>query len=207
MADFEVSKDQRQIWTAWLPSSERGTIPSSPLLLEEPEEPGEVKLSAWETPAIVLSNEQAISVLVAALGRTTWGPGVVVGKTLSYWASVLSLAAALVARQQYLPGLDVQGDGAEFFARWEPVLIGEDRLAAERLARSMPHACRCFAARFAAPAMVRSKRRDRQYFPRYFIRLSTTWFERPQRRRLITWVASSVSTISGFMRCGLAMVG
>ena len=82
--------------------------------MEEPEEAGEVKLSAWETPAIVLSNEQAVSVLVAALGRTTWGPGVVVGKTLSYWASVLSLAAALVARQQYLPGLDVQGDGAEF---------------------------------------------------------------------------------------------
>ncbi len=142
VADFKVSKDQRQIWTAWLPSNEYGAIPSSPLLLEEPEEQGEVKLSAWETPAIVLTNEQAVSVLVAALGRTTWGPGVVVGKPLSYWASVLSLAAALVARQQYLPGLDVQGDGAEFFARWEPVLIGEDRLTAERLARSMPHACR-----------------------------------------------------------------
>ena len=142
LADFKASKDQREIWTAWLPSNERGAIPSSPLLLEEPEEQGEVKLSAWETPAIVLTNEQAVSVLVAALGRTTWGPGVVVGKTLSYWASVLGLAAALVARQQYLPGLDVRGGGAEFFAQWEPVLIGEDRLAAERLARSMPHACR-----------------------------------------------------------------
>ncbi len=139
---FKVSKDQRQQWTAWLPSSEPGALPSSPLLIDLPEEPGEVELAAWKTPALVLTSEQAVAVLLAIFDRTTCAPGVVVGKTLTYWSSVLRFAGALVARQQYLPGLDVQADEVGALARWEPVLVGQDRVEAERLARLMPHACR-----------------------------------------------------------------
>ena len=89
-------------------------LPSSSLLADEPEEPAEVKLAAWKTPALVLTSEQAVGVLLAVMDRTTCGPGIVVGRTLAYWSSVLRFAGALVARQQYLPGLDVQanGDGA-----------------------------------------------------------------------------------------------
>lgn len=139
---LEVSPEQRQRWVAWLPSNEHGALPSSPLLTEQPEEPGAVTLAPWEVPVLVLTTEQAVAVLVAASDRTTWGPGVIVGHTLSYWATVLRFAGALVARQRYLPGLVVEKDGTTFRARWEPVLTGAERLQAEQFARSMPHACR-----------------------------------------------------------------
>ncbi len=93
-AGSRVSKDQKQQWTAWLPSSERGALPSSPLLVDEPEEPGEVTLGPWTTPTLALTSEQAIALLLAAIGRTTCAPGVVIGKTLAYWSSVLRFAGA-----------------------------------------------------------------------------------------------------------------
>ena len=108
---FKLLKDQSQQWTAWLPSSEHGPLPSSPLLADEPDEPGEIKLSAWKTPALVLTTDQAVAVLLTTMDRTTAAPGVVIGKTLAYWSNVLRFAGAPVARQQYLPGLDVPADG------------------------------------------------------------------------------------------------
>ena len=139
---IEISKDQRQCWVAWLPSNEEGALPSSPLLTERPEDQAAVKLACWEVPAVVLTTEQAVAVLVAGIDRATWGPGVVVGKTLAYWATALRFAGALVARQQYLPGIAAGHDGTTLRACWEPVLTGVERLHAEQLARSMPHACR-----------------------------------------------------------------
>src|SRR5262249_43179947 len=137
---FAVSKQQRGRWVAWLPSNDQGALPSSSLLAEGPVDQGALTLAPWEVPAIVLTTDQAVTILAAARGRTTWGPGVVAGKTLSYWATVLRFAGALVARQQYLPGVVAEADGTTFEARWEPVLTGEARLQAERLARTMPHA-------------------------------------------------------------------
>ena len=150
----KASKDQRQQWIAWLPSSERGALPSSPLLVEEPEEPGEVKLGPWKTPALALTSDQAVALLLAMMDRPTCGPGIVVGKTLAYWSSVLRFACALVARQQYLPGLELLANVRGGLARWEPVLVGQDRIEAERLARSMPHACRALCQDEAAPPQI-----------------------------------------------------
>ena len=142
-AASKLSKDQKQQWTAWLPSNDARGIAVEPAAdrrargagLKSSLPPGRPRPSS-------LTSEQAVAILLAAMDRTTCGPGVVVGKTLAYWASVLRFAGALVARQQYLPGLDAEADGTAVSARWEPVLIGEARLEAERLARSMPHACR-----------------------------------------------------------------
>lgn len=139
---FAPAKEQGQSWVAWLPSNAQGALPSSPLLTEAEEGPVAVSLTPWEVSALALTTEQAVAVLLAGIGRTTWGPGVVLGKTLAYWANVLRFAGSLVARQQYLPGLKEEGDGSIFRACWEPVLTGQERLLAERLARSMPHACR-----------------------------------------------------------------
>ena len=138
-------------WFAWLPSNERGALPSSPLLTDEPEDQGAVVIAPWETPVLALTTEQAVAVLLAAVDKTTWGPGVVVGKTLNYWATVLGFAGALVARQRYLPGLIADAVGPTFQAIWEPVLTGADRHQAEQLARSMPHACRALGPDDAEP--------------------------------------------------------
>jgi SNF2 family DNA or RNA helicase len=149
---FTAPKGRREEgWVAWLPSDERGALPSSPLLDDGPVDRGEVRVAPWEVPALGLTAGQAVAVLAACVDRTTWAPGVVVGKTLAYWATVLRLAGVLVARQQYLPGIAADGDGASYRARWEPVLTGEQRLHAERLARSMPDACRALGRDASAP--------------------------------------------------------
>lgn len=153
---LSIAKAQRQQWTAWLPSSEHGALPSSALLCDIAEEPGDVKLEAWKTPVVVLSHDQAARVLLAVMDRTTCGPGVVVGKTLAYWTRVLRFAGAIVARQHYLPGLDSEGSENGSLARWEPVLIGEDRLEGERLAQLMPHACRALCQDESEPPQVSS---------------------------------------------------
>ena len=139
---FAPAKEQIQSLVAWLPSNAQGALPSSPLLTEKPEAQGAVSVAPWEVPALALTTEQAVAVLVAGIDRTTWGPGVVVGKSLAYWATVLRFAGALVARQQYLPGVVEEAKGTTFRARWEPVLTGSERIRAEQLARAMPHACR-----------------------------------------------------------------
>lgn len=165
---FVPSKATWQSWVGWLPSNGQGALPSSPLLSDAPEgqEAGEVRLASWEVPALVLSTEQAVAVLLACTDRSTLGPGVIVGPTLAYWVAVLRFAGALVARQQYLPGLVQErareGEDAgkaesrplEFRARWEPALTGPVRLQAEQLARAMPHACRALSRAASEPSSV-----------------------------------------------------
>src|SRR5262245_20945216 len=80
VSGFEPTKDQRQSWVAWLPSNDQGALPSSPLLTERTEGQGAVGVAPWEVPALALTTEQMVDVLVASTDRTTWGPGVVVGK-------------------------------------------------------------------------------------------------------------------------------
>ena len=140
--DFKAKAGEVQGWVAWLPSTSYGALPSSRLLAELPGETGKVRLAPWDMPALELTPAQALAVLQACVGRTTWGPGVVIGTTLGYWAGVLRWAGAIIARQQYIPCIRAEGDGKAFRACWEPVLMGEDRIRAEHLARNMPHACR-----------------------------------------------------------------
>jgi SNF2 family DNA or RNA helicase len=137
-------------WIAWLPSTARGPLPSSPLLCDVPLElePGEAPtLSAWEVTALPLGSEQALAVLLAAADRSTLAPGIIVGKTLEFWGNVLRFAGALVARQQFLPGLEQITDGKSvaYRARWQPVVAGADTLVLTQLARAMPHGCRALA--------------------------------------------------------------
>ena len=60
-----------------------------------------------------------------------------------------ALCRALVARQQYLPGLEKVDDG--YAARWRPVLAGAEADAASALARAMPGACRAIGSEAEAP--------------------------------------------------------
>ncbi len=148
---FNVEKDQRQKWVAWLPSDDQGALPSSQSLMDVPREVGAVRVAPWEVPALLLTPDQAVSVLIASVDRTTWGPGVVLGPTLTYWAQVLRFAGGLVASQRYLPGIAQGRDRTIFTAQWVPVLIGEQRLTFEALARSLPHACRALSRDTSAP--------------------------------------------------------
>lgn len=74
-----------------------------------------------------------------------------------FWTKALRFAGALVAREQFLPGLAQRTEAV--YARWEPVFLGDDAGRLAVLAGAMPHACRALtreadAAPEAAPAAV-----------------------------------------------------
>ena len=66
-------------------------------------------------PARPLTPAEAIELLAACAGKQVLKPGVVVSADLAWWAAALRFALALVAREQFLPGLD-----CEARPRWRP---------------------------------------------------------------------------------------
>lgn len=117
-----------------LPSTRTGPLPSSPLLGELPT--GTAERKPWQIPGAELTG---LAFLAGVGERPTLAPGVGVGVTLRYWAQAARFAAALVAREQFLP--DVVQEGKHWFARWVPVLSGAEHARFERLAKAMPPAC------------------------------------------------------------------
>ncbi|HEY1188644.1 MAG TPA: SNF2 helicase-associated domain-containing protein, partial [Gemmata sp.] len=113
-------------------------MPSSPLLAERREGPSELK--PWLVSGFVPRGDIALSFLAGVGDRPTLAPGVGTGGTLRYWSAALRFAAALVARERFLP--DVVQMGGEWFARWVPTLSGADSGRFARLAGAMPPACR-----------------------------------------------------------------
>ncbi len=124
--------------TVWLPTIAGKPVPSSPLLGDVPE--GKAELNAWQVPVCVLESVSVLDFLAGIGDRATLAPGVGVGVTLRYWSTALRFAAALVAREQFLP--DAVRRGKEWFARWMPIIAGADATRFDRLAKAMPPACR-----------------------------------------------------------------
>jgi hypothetical protein len=126
---------------AWLPSSGGLPLPSSPLVSAEPEPVRQrTQLSAWRVTAIRLTAEHSVVLLSLAAGRATLAPGLVVSKDLAFWATALQFAAALVARERFVPGM-VEGEPG-WRARWMPVYDAPDAQRRVALAAAMPGACR-----------------------------------------------------------------
>lgn len=127
----------------WLPTVGRQPLASSPLIAAAegaPQADGQAVLAAWRVTALPLKSAQAIELLAACAGRETLAPGVIVGVDVAYWAVALRFGAALVARQQFLPG--VRGEAGGWRAIWEPVFLGPETNRLTHLQRAMPHACR-----------------------------------------------------------------
>ncbi|HWE35987.1 MAG TPA: DEAD/DEAH box helicase [Isosphaeraceae bacterium] len=127
-------------WIAWLPTAAGRPLASSPIVAEGPSNGATFAPSPWGVSAVPLDPARALDLLAAALAGPTLAPGVVVGKALEYWAGALRFAGALVARQQFLPGIERVGDRLR--AAWQPVVVGPDAAARALLAKAMPHACR-----------------------------------------------------------------
>jgi len=127
--------------TIWLPTTER-PVASHPLLAEPPAPDAAVELVGWTVPTIALDPDTAVELLAGCLDRDTFQPGVFVGPTLKYWAAAVRYAAALVAREQFLPGVDATDQRIR--SCWRPVLAGAERARFRRLADAMPAACRAF---------------------------------------------------------------
>ncbi len=122
----------------WLPTVASSPVPSSLLLGDTPE--GKSELKPWLVPACVPRADSVLAFLAGIGDRPTLAPGVGVGVTLRYWSAALRFAAALVARERFLP--DVVQREKEWLARWTPTVTGPDTVRFDRLAKAMPPACR-----------------------------------------------------------------
>ena len=125
----------RQV-AAWLPTRGGLPIPSSPLIAEPPPSQEAVALAPWRIAAVALAPGQAVELLCGCMERPTLAPGVLVGRDAAFWAQALRFAAALVTRQQYLPGIESRDGG--YRACWEPVFVGADSERLASLAKAMP---------------------------------------------------------------------
>jgi SNF2 family DNA or RNA helicase len=98
------------------------------------------RLGPWRVTALPLGPLATIDLLCGVADRPTLAPGVLVGGDLAFWAKGLRLAASLVARQQFLPGVTEQ-EGT-YRACWEPVFAAADAERLAELARRMPAVAR-----------------------------------------------------------------
>jgi SNF2 family DNA or RNA helicase len=128
----------------WLPASQEGPWPSSPLIASVSDETQNPQPAPFLVTALALNGEATVHLLCACAGRELLASGIVAGADLTFWAYALHLAGALVLRQQYLPS--IRNDETGYFACWEPVCVGRDAEQMRSLARQMPAVARALTA-------------------------------------------------------------
>jgi SNF2 family DNA or RNA helicase len=97
-------------------------------------------VSPWEVTALSLPAARVVELLCYCAGRETLSQGVIIGADLAFCAQAVRFAGSIVARESFLPGIDLKGAAPR--ARWEPVIAGADAQRLKRLTAVMPHACR-----------------------------------------------------------------
>lgn len=125
---------------AWLPSSRSGPVPSSRLLHDVEKAEASLRLRPWRVSAALLDAQEAVNALANCTGKQTLARGVFLGHDLAYWTEMLRFAGALVARQQYLPGVRIIG--GHYHSVWEPVITAEEQSRFAAFAAAMPPSAR-----------------------------------------------------------------
>jgi len=151
--DLADDADQAAMASGWLPTQDDTPLASSPLIAEIPVSRVPPMLRPWSVSTLCLSPGETIDLLCACVGHQTLTPGIVVGTDLAYWATAMGLAGAMVARQQFLPALEVsrlpgqsrrsaRAEERRYRTRWRAVFGGLDMSRLTRLAKAMPDVCR-----------------------------------------------------------------
>jgi SNF2 family DNA or RNA helicase len=135
-----TSSSKKESAIAWLPSINGIPVPSHPLIGEPPESEAKIEMHPWAIPILSLTTSEAIDFLAESLDREILKPGVLIGSTMKYWSIVHRYAGALLAREQFLPGIDVRGK--LYRACWNPVISGNERVRFQRLVDTFPSAAR-----------------------------------------------------------------
>ena len=141
---LKLDSAQAATVVAWLPSAGGKPAATNALVDEALDPAAELTLAPWRVAAFRPPVSEWMALLCACVGKQTLAPGIVVGYDLRYWATAMRLGGALVARQQFLPGIAERG-GA-YRARWEPLFLGPDADRLTKLAQAMPPVCRSLAA-------------------------------------------------------------
>ena len=140
MPGFRADSGEAVSATGWLPSRGGSPLPSSALVADPPRTRAKPRLMPWSIPAYRVSAADAIPIFRACTGQGMLTNGVGIGGDLAYWSQAVRFGAALVARQQFLPGTIHDAAGAR--AAWAPLFIGADAGRLARLSQRMPAAAR-----------------------------------------------------------------
>ncbi len=140
--DRSIRRQEPEMRTVWLPTSGSTAIASSPLLSKNPVAHRDVTFQPWKVTTLTLPLEGTIGFLAAFVGKELLSSGVMGGNDLTFWTRVMRFSGGLVARQEYLPGLEKTAAG-EMEALWEPIFLGSDLDYLNELIEAMPHACGC----------------------------------------------------------------
>jgi len=133
---FRFPKGSTQVVLAWLPTRDNKPSASSPMIHEPPNSGVNLIPAPWKVTALCLTTEQAVELLSLCNGKKTLASGVIPGKDLIFWVDAMRFSGALVARQQFLPGLIKKED--QYLAQWQPLFSGVDRDRLNQLAQVMP---------------------------------------------------------------------
>ena len=150
VSGLKMSKSDVEAAVIWLPTVDGQPIASSALIAEPPPSNAKAAISPWAVSAIPLNTAEAVDLLCRCVNRETLAQGLIVGHDLAFWAAAMRLGGAMVAREQFLPGVEPVEDF--YRARWEPVFAGADAQRLQRLTKTMPQSCRALTAANAEAA-------------------------------------------------------
>src|SRR6266542_1073967 len=150
VSGLKMGKDDVKTATIWLPAVEGQPVASSPLIAEPPPSGGKAVIAPWAVAAIPLNTAEAVDLLCRCVNRETLAAGVIVGSDLAFWAAAMRLGGTMTAREQFLPAVEPVENF--YRARWEPVFAGAESQRLQRLAKTMPQACRALTAAGAEAA-------------------------------------------------------
>lgn len=138
----------------WIPTAGNIPVASSPLIAEPPDVKETTGISPWIITMLPLGVAESVELLCRCAGKKILAPGLIVGDDLAFLTRATHFAAALVARQQFLPG--VERVGKTGFARWKPIFSGSDADRLGKLAKAMPSACRAMSPKADSPPEIAS---------------------------------------------------
>jgi SNF2 family DNA or RNA helicase len=148
---IRVARGNIEIAEVSLPTVRGAPIPSSPLIGEMPGS-GEPKLASWKVTVARLEQAQALELLCLCAGKELLHTATIAGVDLTYWTGAMRFAAALAARQQFLP--DLANEHGRFHARWRAAYVGRDNDRRRSLAAAMPPAARALTPEIASETIL-----------------------------------------------------
>ncbi len=128
-----------------LPSVEGRPLPSSELVAETLSTSGSIRaLSPWRVSGIRLAPLTALGWLACLPTDGESMPGALrLGPDVRFWATAARMALEMLARQRFLPDLEIETRTSRAVTHWDPLLENEQERM-EKMISSMPPVCRAF---------------------------------------------------------------
>ncbi len=140
--NINITKNNSEFLTAWLPAYEDLWVASSPLIRGGTENKKNVCLKPFSVFARPLNIEELLELNALAQNGNIAETHIIFGNSIIWTGDFFKTALSLVAQENFLPALLQQNGYWE--ARWVPMPCDEINKQLEKLAAAMPAVCRCF---------------------------------------------------------------